>query len=130
MSISAIVMEVMTVFDYQGIIQPWYRAVDEGDIAGLLGRIAPEFTYYRPGYRPIVGSAELEHFYRHTRKIKNGVHHLSAIIGSTDQVAVRGHFAGVLKDESPTQVDFADFFVLDAQGLFRERHTFFYVAAV
>ena len=108
----------------------YYELVDAGDVTGLLGLFAPDARYYRPGYPPLVGHAELERFYREHRVIKEGSHVLSAVVAAGDDVAVHGEFRGVLRTGQSVNARFADFFSLGLDGHFVRRDTFFFAPLV
>ena len=112
------------------LAQEFYRLVDAGDLTRLTALFTEGACYRRPGYAPLDGRAAIEHFYRHDRVIASGRHTLDSIVVCGDEVAVRGSFAGELRDGSPVQHRFAEFFLVTADGLLRERETFFSVAHV
>ncbi|RZU53270.1 ketosteroid isomerase-like protein [Krasilnikovia cinnamomea] len=111
-------------------VRQYYDYVDRGDLSSLINLFAEEVIYHRPGYAPIVGRPALEEFYRQHRVIESGRHELTEVVEENDRVAVRGHFAGSLKDGRDVQVAFADFFRIDAEGLFVRRDTYFFTPAV
>ncbi|MEV0781237.1 nuclear transport factor 2 family protein [Streptomyces sp. NPDC050433] len=111
-------------------IQRYYELVDAGDVSGLVALFAPDAVYRRPGYEPLVGTAELERFYREQRVIKEGRHALSSHLVQGDEGAVHGTFEGVLHDGREVSVRFADFFVFSDSGAFRSRDTFFFAPSV
>nr|WP_269328290.1 nuclear transport factor 2 family protein [Kineosporia mesophila] len=109
----------------------YYEQVDADDVGSLLELFAPDAVYRRPGYPPFRGRAELERFYRDDRVIVSGRHTISdALAGPGGSVAVRGRFAGLLRDGQDVDIEFADFFVLDGENRFRERETFFFTPLV
>ncbi|MFE6051427.1 nuclear transport factor 2 family protein [Kitasatospora sp. NPDC056446] len=110
--------------------QEFYDAVDTGDIAGLIGRFAPEGSYHRPGYDPLVGRERVRRFYAEERKIKEGRHVLERVVASDGLAAVHGTFSGTLHDGSPADLRFADFFELTPEGLITRRDTFFFTPLV
>lgn len=107
-------------------VRRYYELVDSGDVNGLIGLFAPDVRYYRPGYPPLVGRAELERFYREQRVIKEGSHVLSAVVAAGDDVAVHGEFKGVLRNGQRVDARFADFFAFGPDGHFARRDTFFF----
>lgn len=111
-------------------VRRYYELVDAGDVSGLIGLFAPDARYYRPGYPPLVGHAELERFYREQRVIREGSHVLSAVVAAGGDVAVRGEFEGVLRNGQRVSARFADFFSLGLDGHFVRRDTFFFAPLV
>lgn len=116
--------------DPEQAVRRYYALVDAGDVAGVVGCFAQDAVYHRPGYDPIAGHAALTRFYGGERVIADGRHELAEVVVDGARVAVHGRFAGTLKDGSPAQVGFADFWVLDEQGRALTRHSFFDSPAV
>jgi ketosteroid isomerase-like protein len=104
----------------------YYELVDRDDIPGLVGLFAPDATYHRPGYEPMVGHAGLTAFYRGQRVIRSGRHTVHTTVTQGTNVAVSGEFHGVLRDGKPVDLRFADFFVIGPDGRFARRDTFFF----
>ncbi|MFI6638490.1 nuclear transport factor 2 family protein [Streptomyces sp. NPDC050504] len=111
-------------------IRRYYELVDAGDIPALVDLFAPDAHYRRPGYRPLVGHAELERFYREQRVIREGTHTLSTVVASDAEIAVHGLFEGVLHSGDRVELRFADFFRMAPGGRIASRDTFFFVPAV
>ncbi|MGW3044470.1 nuclear transport factor 2 family protein [Kitasatospora sp. NPDC001159] len=111
-------------------VRRYYQLVDAGDVPALVALFTPDARYHRPGYRPMVGHAELERFYRDQRVIRSGVHTLATVVTTDDEVAVHGLFRGVLHDGGEVELRFADFFRMTPQGRIATRDTFFHVPAV
>ncbi|MFF2548190.1 nuclear transport factor 2 family protein [Kitasatospora sp. NPDC058063] len=111
-------------------VRRYYQLVDAGDVPALVALFTPDARYHRPGYRPMVGHAELERFYRDQRVIRTGVHTLATVVTTDDEVAVHGLFRGVLHDGGEVELRFADFFRMTPQGRIAARDTFFHVPAV
>lgn len=108
----------------------YYALVDQGDVPGLVALFAPDATYHRPGYPPIVGSAELTTFYRDQRVIREGQHTVSEIVDNSPHIAVQGSFTGVLRDGRSVELRFSDFFTVDADARFTRRDTYFFTPLV
>ncbi len=111
-------------------VTDYYRHVDAGEVSSLVSLFTDEAVYYRPGYTPLRGHAELRTFYDSERVIESGRHELAQIIRADRTIAVYGTFTGVLKSGTAVTVGFADFFTLDDHGRFAERRTFFDKPAV
>ncbi|WP_231632367.1 nuclear transport factor 2 family protein, partial [Streptomyces clavuligerus] len=111
-------------------VRRYYQLVDAGEVSALVALFAPDARYHRPGYRPIVGHAELERFYLDRRVIRSGVHTLTTVVASGDEIAVHGVFRGVLHDGDEVELRFADFFRMTPHGSIAARDTFFHVPAV
>lgn len=107
----------------------YYTAVDSGDVEAVLDCFSDDAVYRRPGYPPIVGRTGLRDFYSGVRVIESGVHDVDDIVVDGDRAAIRGRFTGRLKDGSPADVEFADFFGF-AGEVIATRTSYFYVASV
>ncbi|MEU5976474.1 nuclear transport factor 2 family protein [Streptomyces sp. NPDC047315] len=112
------------------LVRRYYRLVDAGDVPALVALFTPDACYRRPGYRPLVGHTELERFYLNQRVIRKGVHTLSTVVATDDEIAVHGRFRGVLRNGGEVELRFADFFRMAPQGRIASRDTFFFVPAV
>jgi ketosteroid isomerase-like protein len=104
----------------------YYELVDRDDVPGLVDLFAPDATYHRPGYEPMVGHDGLNAFYRGQRVIKSGKHTVHTTVTEGGNVAVSGEFHGVLRDGNPVDLRFADFFSVGPDGRFTRRDTFFF----
>ncbi|MGW7413008.1 nuclear transport factor 2 family protein [Streptomyces sp. NPDC054863] len=111
-------------------IRRYYQLVDAGDVPALVDLFTPDARYRRPGYEPLVGHAELEHFYREQRVIRKGEHTLATLVATDDEIAVHGLFRGELRDGDRVELRFADFFRMAPRGRIASRDTFFFVPAV
>ncbi|HEX3649315.1 MAG TPA: nuclear transport factor 2 family protein [Pseudonocardiaceae bacterium] len=107
-----------------------YALIDGNDVAGLAACYARDVAYHRPGYPPLTGRTELARFYREVRVIREGRHDLETVVADGTGIAVHGTFTGVLRDGRPAAHRFAEFFVVDADGLIARRDTFFFVPLV
>ena len=116
--------------DATATVHRYYQLVAAGDVPALVALFSPDAVYERPGYAPLRGRDELTAFYRDARVIVDGRHRLRTTVTDGTAVAVHGDFEGLLKDGSRVRLRFADFFELDAEGLFRRRDTFFFEPAV
>jgi steroid Delta-isomerase len=112
------------------IVLRYYELVDADDVDALVRLFTPDATYHRPGYPPLVGRADLEHFYRDQRVIDSGSHQIEKIVAAGSEVAVYGDFTGTLRDGSTATLRFADFFSLSQDLLFQRRDTFFFAPLV
>jgi hypothetical protein len=72
------------------------------------------------------GREEIARFYEEQRLFESGRHSLQCIVAEGARVAVHGEFDGTLRDGQNVRLRFADFFVLDDEGLFEGRDTFFF----
>lgn len=111
-------------------VRRYYALVDAGDVTGVVDCFAPDATYHRPDYDPMVGHAALTDFYGGERVIADGRHELDELVVDGRRVAVHGRFVGTLKDGSAARVGFADFWVLDDSGRAVTRRSFFDTPAV
>jgi len=107
-----------------------YQAIDDNDVDALVTRFAPQASYWRPGYPPIIGRAALDLFYRRERVIRCGSHVVDSVLHNGDEIAVQGRFEGEMKTGQRIALRFADFFTLDSGGLLATRRTFFFTPLV
>ncbi len=107
-------------------VERYFESVDAGDVEGVVGLFAANARYERPGYDPMIGTEALREFYGGERVIASGRHTVTSVLIEDDSAAVQGRFQGTLKDGSRVDLRFADFFRVDAHGLFAERRTYFY----
>ncbi len=112
------------------LVRRYYELVDAGDVAGLVAMFTEDATYHRPGYEPMRGHEGLTAFYGGERVIREGRHTVSTVVVDGSQVAVHGVFEGELHDDRKVSLRFADFFVLEADGRFSRRDTFFFAPLV
>lgn len=103
----------------------YYRAVDSGDVAGVVQWFAEDGVYHRPGYEPMRGQEALRAFYGSERLIESGRHRIDQLMVEGRSVAVRGVFTGRLKDGAEVTVGFCDFVDYDEGGRAVERHSYF-----
>ncbi|MEU8843200.1 nuclear transport factor 2 family protein [Streptomyces roseus] len=103
-----------------------FDLIDEGDMASMVSLFAPDPVYHRPGHDPFLGRSGILHFYTRLRPIRSGRHALETAVAHGRNVAVHGSFRGVLHDGSPVDLRFSDFFVVDEEGAFLRRDTFFF----
>lgn len=120
------VRDTATALDAEALTRRFYDHVDDGDVPGLAAMFAPEAGYHRPGYEPFRGPEGMTDFYGRERKIRSGRHTLISVVATASTVAVRGEFHGTLRDGSPIELRFADFFELGPDLLFTRRDTFFF----
>lgn len=116
----------LSVEKLQSVVNRYYELVDADDVEGLIALFDAKAVYNRPGYAPLVGTAELERFYREERIIEKGRHTLSSAVIGGGEAAVHGTFEGVLKDGRQVTLRFADFFTFSGEGVFQSRDTFFF----
>lgn len=116
--------------DLSEVTLRYYRAVDAGDVDGVVNWFADDAVYHRPGYEPIRGRAAIADFYGGTRVIASGSHRIDQLIVQDRSVAVRGFFTGRLKDGSDVTIGFSDFVDYDAAGRAALRRSYFDTPAV
>ncbi|PXA82261.1 ketosteroid isomerase [Auritidibacter sp. NML120779] len=113
----------------EDLVRNYYTTVDGGDPEATAALFAPDATYHRPGYEPLVGSA-IADFYRTERVIESGAHTVTEVIVEGNRASSRGVFNGVLKDGSAAEEGFADFWEFNDDGTIANRTSYFYRAAV
>lgn len=116
--------------DLVEVTHRYYRAVDAGDVQGVLDWFADDCVYHRPGYEPMRGQEALGAFYGGARVIESGSHRIDQLLVDGSSVSVRGVFTGQLKDGSQVQIGFADFIDYGPDGRARERRSYFDTPAV
>jgi ketosteroid isomerase-like protein len=112
------------------LIQDFYTHVDAGEVTAMGALFTPGARYYRPGYAPLASRDEIERFYREERTIRDGHHTLERVVATDGDVAVRGSFAGHLRDGRRAEHRFAEFFTVSPDGRLSRRDTFFFVPLV
>lgn len=116
--------------DLAEVTHRYYRAVDAGDVQGVLDWFAEDAVYHRPGYEPMRGREQLAAFYGGERVIASGSHRVDQLVVGDSSAAVRGVFTGTLRDGSAVTIGFADLITYDETGRAVERHSYFDVPAV
>lgn len=116
--------------DHTALVHRYYELVDAGDVGALVAMFTPDATYHRPGYEPMHGHEGLTAFYGGERVIREGRHTVATTVAAGDDVAVHGVFEGVLHDDREVTLRFCDFFVLESDGRFSRRDTFFFAPLV
>lgn len=111
-------------------VRRYYELVDADDVPGLVALFAPDAVYRRPGYAPLRGRDALTAFYTGTRIIAAGRHTIETEVVGDAAVAVNGRFAGTLKDGTPRELRWADFYTFTPDDLFATRDTFFFAPLV
>lgn len=116
--------------DLEARTRHYYERVDADDVDAVLDWFADDAVYHRPGYDPMEGRAALADFYGGGRVIASGSHTLDDVLLDGRRVAVRGVFAGALKDGSLVRLGFSDFITYDEAGRAVERRSYFAQPAV
>lgn len=111
------------------LIETMFEAIDDAAWDRLACHFSPDVVYHRPGYEPIRGLRELDHFYRNVRIIARGQHHIDHIVHGNGLAACWGSFEGLARDGCPLRERFADVYSF-ASGLICSRTTYFYRAAI
>jgi len=111
------------------LVEQLFRSIDARQWDSLPLFFAPEVTYERPGYEPLVGLEQLLHFYRKVRVIASGQHILEQVVFDDEHAACWGRFVGVHKDGSAIDERFADVYTL-ADGKIATRRSYFFRPAV
>jgi steroid Delta-isomerase len=111
-------------------VRRFYDYVDSDNVTALVELFTEDCEYYRPGYPPRTGRAELATFYRDERVIRSGAHALTALIADGSNVAAHGRFDGELRSGVNVSIRFADFFEMAGDGLFSRRYTYYFAPLV
>ena len=114
---------------HRGVVERLFEAVDRCAWEALPRFFCPEIVYERPGYAPLVGLAQVLHFYREVRVIASGAHRLHHILADGERAVCWGEFRGRRKDGTPVEVRFADAYAF-SNGKIRTRCTYFFQPAV
>lgn len=111
------------------LVADLFTVIDERRWDDLSDVFAPNCVYARPGYEPLTGLADIEHFYRHTRIISAGQHHVERVVSDLGSAACWGRFTG--QDHSGNQLEesFADTYLVQ-NGMVVHRTTYFFRAAI
>ena len=106
------------------IVRQYYELVDAEKVDELLALFHQEIVYERQGTPDIVGMAAMRRFYEQERVIAGGRHSIVSVLADGDWVAVRGSFAGVLKNGAEVELRFTDWHRF-RDGLIDRRETLF-----
>jgi ketosteroid isomerase-like protein len=85
-----------------------YDLIDAGRLEDFLANFHDDVVYERQGVPGMHGATALRRFYEHDRTIATGRHALDQVIADGPWVAVRGRFAGTLKDGADVGFRFTD----------------------
>lgn len=107
------------------LITTMFAIIDDCRWPELATVFDADCVYERPGFAPIVGVTSLQAFYAHHRPIERGVHRVDALIAEDASMCAVGSFDGVLRDGSPIQLRFSDFYCLRDHRV-SWRRTFFF----
>ncbi len=110
-------------------VRRYYDDVDGADVDAVLRVFTEDAVYRRPGYEPMRGIDAIRAFYRGERVIASGRHAIDALVGSGDEIAVRGSLTGTSRDGASLEVRFADFWRFRGDRV-AERRTYFDAPAV
>lgn len=113
----------------QRLITDLFSVIDERRWDELAEVFAPGCVYERPGYRPLSGLADIDHFYRHTRIISSGRHLVDRVVADHGSAACWGHFTGQDRSGRPLEEGFADAYLVQ-DGKIVRRTTYFFRAAI
>ena len=114
---------------HEEIIRAYYADIDANNVDAALAPFAPDATYWRAGYEPLVGIEAIREFYAGTRVIAEGRHTLESVVVGAGAVAIRGTFRGTSHDGDALETRFADFWDFDGETVVL-RNTYFGVASV
>ncbi|MBB4684426.1 nuclear transport factor 2 family protein [Amycolatopsis jiangsuensis] len=111
------------------LVTDLFTVIDERRWDELTDVFAPGCVYERPGYEPLAGLADIEHFYRHIRVISVGRHLVDRVVSDLGSAACWGRFTG--EDRSGRSLDegFADTYLVQ-DGKIVRRTTYFFRAAI
>jgi uncharacterized protein len=93
---------------YTDTVRRCYELIDTGRLEDFLANFHDDVVYERQGRPEMQGATALRRFYEHDRVIATGRHSLDQVIADGPWVAVRGTFAGTLKDGSDVDFRFID----------------------
>jgi len=114
----------------RALVEELFHTIDARDWEALPRFFHPEVVYERPGYEPLVGLAQLLHFYRDVRVIASGAHTLDRIVLDEECAACWGRCVGLHRDGSPIEERFADVYTLAGDGKIATRRSYFFRPAV
>ena len=106
-----------------------FSVIDSQEWGKLGDFFSQSIVYRRPGFATIDGLVALETFYRETRKVRTGTHHIRSIIAEGDDVSCFGSLSGVAENGDAIDVEFTDHYRFD-NGKIVERTTYFYAPSV
>jgi len=111
------------------LIRDMFAAIDRREFDTLNEFFTADICYERPGYEPLHGLSELEHFYRHVRIIRDGRHEIEYVVLRSDAAACWGRFVGESHAGTELEERFADVYVL-RDGRIARRTTHFFRPAI
>lgn len=111
-----------TANQYIHIVTDYYRLVDAGDYLPMYQLFSDNIIYQRCE-QTLTGMKAFRHFYEVDRQI-SGQHTVQSSFSNANVVVARGMFVGKNRRDQAIQLDFADFFEFDEQGLISKRTTY------
>jgi ketosteroid isomerase-like protein len=117
--------------DFAEVVASIFSVIDSCQWAKLPEHFHPDVQYLRPGYKPIVGLADLLDFYENRRIIKAGKHMIEAVCSSDrgNVISASGSFAGIDRHGNDLRTRFCDVYYMQ-DGKVKRRETFFDSPAV
>lgn len=113
----------------QEIVRELFSAIDSQEWDRLGEFFTQSIIYRRPGFAIIDGLIALDDFYRETRKVRTGIHHIRSMITEGDDVSCFGNLDGIAKNGDAIDVEFTDHYRFDNGKIF-ERTTYFYTPSI
>ncbi|MFJ8312813.1 MULTISPECIES: nuclear transport factor 2 family protein [unclassified Streptomyces] len=111
------------------LVADLFAIIDERRWDDLPDVFALDCVYERPGYDPLTGLADIDHFYRHTRIISSGRHQVDRVVSDLGSAACWGRFTGRERSGQPLEEGFADAYLVRG-GKIVHRTTYFFRAAI
>ncbi len=111
------------------LVDDYYRAVDAGDIDGVVACFAPDCTYERGGYAVMRGVRHVRRFYEADRVIESGRHRIDRVLVDGHTSVATGVFEGVSRSGAELHAAFADLFLFH-DDLIQARTTYFLAKGV
>jgi ketosteroid isomerase-like protein len=108
------------------LVRELFAIIDDGtDWSRLSEVFAPGAVYFRPGYKPMRGIADIKEFYAEKRQILVGAHHIYRILSDGPRCCCWGRFSGRTKVNGKIALYFTDWYRFSNE-LISYRRTFFY----
>lgn len=108
--------------NYKEKVLEYYKLVDSKELEEMFKLFSNDVIYVR-GEEEINGMDSLKDFYLKDRKL-NGNHALKEIEELNKKVIVKGTFKGTNHKNDNLDLNFADFFYFNSEGLIFRRETY------
>jgi uncharacterized protein len=117
-------MDLLAANPLELLVRNYYAYVDAQRLDAMLELFHEDIVYERQGTPTIKGIEALQRFYQQERIIESGTHSLDQVLPGKDWVAVRGRFAGRLRDGRQVTLRFTDWHHFQNDKIIRRESLF------